>query len=588
MTPIRRLLPYFKPGWPYVLLSLIQIAMVSLLGLAAPLIIGWVIDRVLTEGNWNWLAPGALAIVGVAVLIGVLRFSMRWCMELVTQRVIADLRARLYQHLQHLSFGFFDKAKTGELMSRVTADVDTLRQAFGWALVNGLMNFLGAIFAIGAMFVLDWKLALVSLFYLPLLLHAMRSFSKRMVPAWMGIQNQTATLSATIQENVAGVRVVRAFARETEETERFRKENDEFQSRNLNAIRTMAFWNNYMNFLTALGAVAILWYGGIRVMNDLMTVGTLIAFNTYIMNLTGPIRMIGFVIAMWSRAGAGAQRIFEILDTKSDVQERPGALVMAKAKGKVVLEDVSFSYDGKNPVLEHVSIAANPGERVAILGMTGSGKSSVINLIPRFYDPTAGRVMVDDVDIRDVTLDSLRQNIGMVMQESFLFSTTLKENIAYGRPNAKMEEITAAAKAAQIHEFIMTLPDKYETMVGERGVGLSGGQKQRVAIARALLMNTPILIMDESTSAVDVKTEHLIQDAMDRVMEGRTSFVIAQRLSTIMNADKVVVLDNGRVAEEGTHAELLAGGGIYRKIYDLQLKPAEEARLERMKGGRSA
>lgn len=588
MKSVRRLWPYFKRGWPLVTLSLVQIGTVSLLGLATPLIIRWVVDRVLEQGNWNWLAPGALAIVGVSLLSGVLRFSMRWCMELVTQRVIADLRAQLYEHIQRLSFGFFDKAQTGELMSRVTADVDTLRQAFGWALVNGMMHLLGATFTIVAMFVLDWQMALAALFYLPLLIHAVRAFSKRMGPASTAIQVQTATLSAAIQENVAGVRVVRAFAREPEEIEKFHLENDEFQRVNLHAIRTMSFWNNYMNFLTALGAVSILWYGGFRVMNGVMTVGTLIAFNTYVMNLTGPIRMVGFMIATWSRAAAGAERIFELLDTKSDVQERPNAKELGRVRGEVLLEDLSFSYDGQTSILEGVTISAAPGERVAILGMTGSGKSTLVNLIPRFYDPTVGRVLIDGLDIREVTLDSLRQNIGMVMQETFLFSTTLKENIAYGRPHAKMEEITAAAKAAQIHDFIMSLPDKYETMVGERGVGLSGGQKQRIAIARALLLNSPILIMDESTSAVDVQTEHLIQEAMDRVMEGRTSFVIAQRLSTIMNADKVVVLDGGQVAEEGAHAQLLAQDGLYRTIYDLQLKPAEEARLERLKGGRTA
>jgi ABC-type multidrug transport system fused ATPase/permease subunit len=588
LKAILRLWPYFRRGWPYVLLSLIQIVVVALLSLAAPLIIRWVVDHVLAEGNWRYLAPGALAIVGVALLAGVLRFSMRWCMEMVTQRMIADLRARLYEHLQQLSFGFYDKARTGELMSRVTADVDTLRQAFGWALVNGLMHFGGATFTIAAMFVLDWQMALVGLLYLPFLIRAMGRFSKEMTPAWLGVQDQTAMLSAVIQENVSGIRVVRAFAREKEEIAKFRQENDRFQLLNLDAIRTMAYWNNYMNFLTAVGAVAILWYGGLRVMDGLMTVGTLIAFNTYVMNLVNPIRMVGFMIAIWSRAGAGAQRIFELLDTRSEVEEKPDARPLGRARGEVRLENLSFAYAGGGTVLDGVTMHARPGERIAILGMTGSGKSTVINLIPRFYDPTEGQVLIDGHDIRELTLDSLRKNIAMVMQESFLFSTTLRENIAYGRPGARMEEIIAAAEAAQIHDFIMSLPDRYETVVGERGVGLSGGQKQRVAIARALLMDAPILIMDESTSAVDVRTEHLIQEAMDRVMVGRTSFIIAQRLSTIMNADRVVVLDEGRVAEEGTHEQLIARGGLYGKIYDLQLKPAEEARLERLKGGRTA
>lgn len=583
MRIVRRLWPHYRPGWHLVALSLLQVALAAGLGILSPQIIRWVIDRVLTEGQWHWLVPGAIAVVGVAIMQGVLRFGQRYTMELVSQRVTYEIRNRLYQHLQSLSFGFYDRAQTGELMSRVTADVEALRQFLGMGVVNGFMNF-GTVFGIiVTMLLMDWRLALVTLVFLPPLAHAISKFSALGRVAWMDIQKQTAHLSTAIQENIAGVRVVRAFAREADEVMKFQVANARFFDINLAQIRLTSFWSNYMNFLTVIGAVAVLWYGGRRTMAGEISVGTLVAFNTYVANLINPVRMLGWIVGMSTRAGAGARRIFELLDTKSDVQDRPDARTMGRVTGHVTFEDVSFGYDGQNRVLEGITLDVAPGRRVAVLGMTGSGKSSLINLVPRFYDPTQGRVLVDGTDIRDVTLESLRHNIGIVLQETFLFSTTLRENIAYGKPGATLEQIQAAAKAAQIHDFIMSLPDQYETIVGERGVGLSGGQKQRVAIARAFLMDSPILIMDESTSAVDVQTEHLIQQAMDQVMVGRTSFIIASRLSTVMNADVALVLENGRIAEMGTHQELIEHAGLYRRIYELQLKPAEEYRAA-MKG----
>lgn len=579
MKILVRLWPYFRPGWHLVLLSLVQIGLTSALGIASPQVIRFVVDRVISEENWAWLAPGAAAVVVVALIQGLLRFGQRYTMELVSQRVIYELRSKLYQHLQSLSFGFYDKAQTGELMSRVTADVEALRHALGMGAVNGIMNMGALLFTIAAMFLMEWRLALLALVFLPALMHAALAFSGRARPNFARIQAQTARLSAQIQENIAGVRVVRSFAQEEAETERFLKENRKFFDANLHSIRVNSFWTNYMKFLTAIGAVSVLWFGGRMAVTGEITVGTLIAFNAYVLNIMNPVQFMGMLVAIFSRAGAASHRIFEILDTRSDVQERPDAVEMGKVAGRVTFADVSFSYEGGGDrVLRNVSLEVQPGQRVAILGLTGSGKSSLINLLPRFYDPTSGRVLIDGTDIREATLDSLRRNIAVVLQETFLFSTTIKENIAYGRPGATMEEITAAAKAAQIHDFVMSLPDQYETVVGERGVGLSGGQKQRVAIARALLLGSPILIMDESTSAVDVQTEQLIQEAMDRVVQGRTSFIIASRLSTVMNADLVVVLDQGRIAEAGTHEELIEREGLYRRIYELQLKPAEEYR----------
>lgn len=581
MRILRRFLPYYRSGWHLVALSIFQIALAAALGVAQPQVIRLMVDHVLTAGEWKWLLPGSVAVVGLSLVQGVLRFGQRFTMESVSQKVIYDVRSQLYEKLQSLSFGFYDRAQTGELMSRVTADVEAVRQAAGMGIVNGSMHFGTILFTIATMLYMDWRLALVSLVFLPFLMHAANRFARGSRSAWNDVQKQTATLSASIQESISGIRVVRAFAREEVEVAKFRKENDAFQFHNVRAIRLMSFWTNYMNFLTAFGAVVVLWYGGRRVMAGDISIGSLVAFNTYLANLLNPVRMLGNVLAMFTRAGAGLQRIFELMDTRSDVREKPGARELGRLTGRVELRDVSFSYESGEKVLDHISLDVLPGQRVAVLGMTGSGKSSLIHLIPRFYDPTSGVVAVDDTDVRDVTLESLRRNIAMVLQETFLFSTTLKENIAYGKPGATMDEIIAAAKAAQIHDFIMSLPDQYETVVGERGVGLSGGQKQRVAIARALLMDSPLLILDESTSAIDVQTEHLIQAAMDRVMQNRTAFVIASRLSTVMNADMVVVLDHGRIAAIGTHEELIQQEGLYRTIYDLQLKPAEEYRQQK-------
>ncbi|HWI50797.1 MAG TPA: ABC transporter ATP-binding protein [Symbiobacteriaceae bacterium] len=578
MRILRRLWAYYRSGWHLVALSFLQIGLASFLGVLSPRIVGWMVDTVLTDGQWQWLIPGAVAVVTLALIQGVLRYGQRYVMESVSQRVIFEVRSDLYRKLQSLSFGFYDKAQTGELMSRVTADVEAVRQAAGMGIVNGTMHFATVVGIVISMLSMDWRLALVSLAFLPLLVLALRHFTGLSQSAWKEVQVRTASLSTAIQENLSGVRVIRAFGREQDEVVKFELENNRFQESNLRAIRLMSFWTNLMNFLAALGGIAVLWYGGHRVMGGYISVGTLIAFNAYVANLLNPIRMIGNIVGMFTRASAGLVRIFDLMDTKNDVEEKPGAPAMGRVTGEVLFEDVSFSYQGSEQVLEGISLRVTPGMRVAILGMTGSGKSSLINLVPRFYDPTGGRVLVDGTDIRDVTIESLRQNIGIVLQETFLFSTTLKENIAYGKPQATMPEISAAARAAQIHEFIDGLPDKYETVVGERGVGLSGGQKQRIAIARALLMDTPILILDESTSAVDIQTERLIQTAMDRVMQNRTSFVIASRMTTVMNADLVVVLENGRIAETGKHADLIRKDGLYKTIYELQLKPAEEDR----------
>ncbi|HEY8346188.1 MAG TPA: ABC transporter ATP-binding protein [Symbiobacteriaceae bacterium] len=572
MSVLRRLWPYYRPGWPMALLSLLLVLLGVCLGLMQPQIIRWVVDLVLQQGAWDWLLPGAAAVVLAAVLQGACRYGQRYTMELVAQQVIYALRSELYRHLQSLSFRFYDRVQTGELISRVTADVDTLRQAASVGMVNGLMNLLTIGGIVVAMLLMDWRLALVSLLFLPPMVMAVFYYATRSRATWSQVQQETARLTAAVQENLAGVRVVRAFAQEEAQVERFEQVNRAFREANLRAVRLNSFWTTTINFLAALGSVIVLWYGGHRAIEGAISLGTLVAFNTYLANLIHPVRMMGWITSMMARARAGLQRIFELLDTRPEVQEKPGAVAVGRLSGHVVLEDVSFSYDGVHKVLDHVSLEILPGQRVAILGLTGSGKSSLVQLLPRFYDPDAGRVLIDGMDVRDMTLESLRRNIAVVPQEPFLFSTTLRENIAYGRPDATMAEVVAAAKAAQIHEFIESLPDGYETVVGERGVDLSGGQKQRVAIARALLMDSPILILDEFTSAVDVQTEAAIRRALQRLMAGRTCLIIASRLSTVQEADLVVVMDRGRIVQQGTPAELSRQEGLYREICRLQLQ----------------
>lgn len=576
MKILWRLLRYQRPFWHLVLLSLVLIFVVSALGLVTPWILKWVVDEGLSRGNYQLLFPAAAAIVLVAVLRGFLTFVQRFSIQYTSQRIIYDLRNELYRHLQQLSFGFYDKAQTGQLMSRLTADVEVLNQFLGMGFVqltSNLFTFLGVV---AVLFRLDWRLTLVSMATMPFLFYAVYQMARKVRPMFYQVQQQMAVLTATLQENVTGMRVVKAFAREEHEVAKFERDSREYMRRNVMAARLQAFYVPFMNFLTAASTALIIWYGGWEVVRGRLSIGTLIAFNTYLTQLIMPVRMLGLFVSLTERAIASSQRIFELLDTQAEVRDAPNARPLPLIRGHVRFEKVSFSYDGKVPVLDEIDLEVQPGQTIAILGPTGSGKSSLINLIPRFYEVTAGRVLIDGYDVREVTLDSLRRQIGVVTQETFLFSASLRDNIAYGRPEASLEEVIKAAKAAHIHDFIMSLPRKYDTVIGERGVGLSGGQKQRVAIARALLMDARILLLDESTSSVDAETEFKIQEAFNELLRQRTSFIIAQRLSTVRNADRIIVLDRGRIVEEGTHEELLARGGMYYQIYQLQLKGQEE------------
>lgn len=581
METIRRLLRFVRPYWHLVLGAMILGLAISGVGLFQPMIMKWIIDGILTTRRFGLLAYGALAILGAAAIRGILVFLQRYMMAYSGQKIVYDIRNILYRHLQQLSFSFYDIAQTGQLMSRVTADVETLRQF----LSNGLVRMSSALFSFLATLVLmlsmDYRLTFVSLIPVIPLTYLVCIYGGRVRPMFWQIQQKLAVLTATLQENITGQRVVKAFGRKAYEISKFERDNEELLRQNVNTIRLSASYESGMQLLSELSLALIIWFGGREVIAGRVSLGSLVAFNALVMQVIGPVRMLGNLVSLVQRATASGQRIFEILDTRADVTDRPGARPMPPIKGHIVFDNVSFAYEGSRQVLSDISLEVRPGETVAVLGGTGSGKSTLINLIPRFYDPTSGRILIDGIDIRDVTLESLRRQIGIVTQETFLFSASLRENIAYGKPEATMEEIIAAAKAAHIHDFIISLPDGYETPIGERGVGLSGGQKQRVAIARALLMDAKILILDESTSSVDVETEFQIQQEFNRLLRDRTAFIIAQRLSTIRNADIIIILQDGKIADRGTHEELLERSEIYRAIYDMQFRRQEKELVAR-------
>jgi len=583
---LRRLLKFAAPYWPRYLVAAALVFAISGLNLLEPVVIKWVIDEILESKNYALLLYGALAILGVAIIRGVLQYFQRFSMSWAGQKVVFDIRNTLYRHLQQLSFSFYDQAQTGQIMSRVTSDVETAQRFLSNGLVQIISIFVTFTATLFIMLSHHAKLTFMAMIPVPLLAWRVQVYSTKVRPMFWDIQQQIAVLTARLQENITGQRVVKAFARKDYEMEIFERDNMALLKRNVKAERLSGVNWALMRLLTEISLGIILWYGGWQVISGHITYGTLVAFNMWLGQLLGPIRRLGFWVSLVQRTIASGERIFEILDTKAEVEDKPGAKPMPPVEGRVTFEGVSFSYDGEHMVLDGINLDVKPGQTIAVLGGTGSGKSTLINLIPRFYDVTKGRILIDGVDIRDVTLESLRRQIGIVTQETFLFSASLRDNIAYGKPEAADKEVMAAAKAAHIHDFIVSLPQGYDSVIGERGVGLSGGQKQRVAIARALLMDARILLLDESTSSVDVETEMRIQEAFSRLLEDRTAFVIAQRLSTVRNADWIIVLDKGRLAEQGTHEELLKKGGIYTSIYNLQFRPQElqlndsRARLE--------
>jgi ATP-binding cassette subfamily B protein len=518
------------------------------------------------------LINAALIIVVFAVVRGIFSFVQAYMAEKTSQGIAFDLRNAIFERVQRLSFSYYDRNQTGQLMIRATDDVEKVRLFIAQGLVLTAQAFLLLVGALGILFFTNWKLTLVIIPLLPLAMILFMVFGKVSQPLFAVVQRRLSALNTILQENMAGMKVVKAFTREPYETERFDSAATSLMEQQLKVSRTFAFLFPMIFLLIQVGQAAILYFGGKQILGGTLNLGEYQKFSLYLLYVFFPLGQLGFIISLMAQASTSAGRIFEILDAQSEIADKPGASVLPAIQGRLEFKDVTFRYFGSSdPVLRGVSFVAEPGQTVALLGATGSGKSTIINLIPRFYDASEGAVLIDGVDIRDVTLDSLRSQIGIVLQETNLFSGSIRDNIAFGRPDASREQVEAAAKAASAHDFIMSFPQGYETPVGERGTTLSGGQKQRIAIARALLLDPRLLILDDSTSSVDLMTEYRIQQALDNLMKGRTSFVIAQRISTVLNADQILVLDKGRIVARGKHEELMETSPIYAEIYTSQL-----------------
>ncbi len=564
---------YLRPYKRIAAGAYLSILVISGLNMTLPQLVRFIIDQGISQGNIAVLNWSVVALLVLVLVRGVLSYFQGKWVETGSQNVAADLRAELHKKLTVLSFAFHDRSHAGDILSRAMADVDRIRFLTGratWRVVDGTLAML--ITAI-ILLTMNPKLALLAIIAMPLLIIRSVDFGFKFRPLSVKIQAQLSTLTTRIEQSLRGARVVKAFAREGDEIARFEQENETWYNLSAQSARLQASGSSMLQLIANLASVLILWYGGSMVMRGELTLGELVAFTTYLAQLLNPVRFLGMIIPAIAMAGASAERIFEILDTVPEVQEAPDASVLPPFKGHVRFENVSFSYGRAKEVLKNINLEVLPGQIIALVGQTGSGKTTLINMIPRFYDATEGRITIDGTDIRGVTLHSLRSQIGIVLQETTLFAASIRENIAFGIDGAREEDIQAAARSAQAHDFILATAEGYDTLVGERGITLSGGQKQRLAIARALLTNPALLVLDDATSSVDAETEGEIQHALDRLMRERTTFVIAHRLSTVMRADMILVLDKGRVAARGTHAELLKSSPLYAEIYRRQLKP---------------
>ena len=577
MKNLLRIQEFLRPYLLQVILAMFILILVTAANLVIPEIIRQVIDIGLIGGERRFLLNAALIVLGIGLLIVVLDFSNRYLSSWISFRITYDLRNRLYDHIQHLSFSYHDHIQTGQLINRCIEDVRSLQQFTGTGVIELIRITLLLVGVIFLLFFDNPRLAAIALIPMIPLFFLTTSFGRRVRGLFYDVDKAMGDLSTRLQENVSGVQVVRAFAREPYEVRRFNQKNRQLYESRLTVIQQ---WSRVMptsHFLIAMSTVLILWFGGNMVLRGEMTLGEVVAFNSYLLLMAEPARQLVMLVNTAGEASAGIQRIFEILEQEPEIKSPDNDLPLGTLSGRIVFKDVCFRYKGEKSVaLEDINLVVEPNQVVALIGPTGSGKTSLVNLIPRFYDVGEGAVLVDGIDVRKVDLQSLRRQIGIVLQTSVLFSDTIQANIAYGNPDASLEEVVEAAKAAQAHHFILEMTDGYETEVGERGVTLSGGQRQRVAIARALLLDPRILILDDSTSSVDTQTERLIQKALNRLMEGRTTFIIAQRLSSVRRADLILVMDQGRIVERGTHDDLLTEDGLYREIYELQLRGQEE------------
>lgn len=575
-----RIILLLKPHRLKTVFAVLSLLLATGFSLVVPSMLAYVVDVGVQSGHVDQLLLASGAIIVASSLRGFFAYEQGYLGQALSSLVAYDLRDMVYSHLQTLSFSYHDQAETGQLMSRLTVDIEAVRNFIPMGLIRAAVGIVTFASVTIILMTMDWRLALVTMISIPLIGILAAQVMKKLRPMWVNVQNEVGALGTVMQESLSGMRVVKSFAREEFETEKYEVKNQEVRDLNLGALRLSA-WNQPLMILSLnLITVAVIWVGGAIVIGHHLSLGTLVAVITYVLLLASPVRTFGYVINWYMRALSSGIRVFGVLDEQPEIKDAPDAHVLENVKGHVQFDHVNFTYTVGSEVLHDINIDAQPGQIVALLGATGNGKSTILHLLPRFYDATSGRVTIDDWDVRDVTLLSLRRNIGLVLQDVFLFNATVGENIAYGVEHATQEQIIAAAKIARIHDFIMSLPDGYDTWVGERGVTLSGGQKQRVAIARTLLIDPAVLILDDATSSVDMETEYLIQQALDAVMHGRTTFVVASRLRTIKNADQILVIDDGRIVERGTHETLLAQNGLYRQVYDLQLRDQEEFEMQ--------
>ena len=572
MNNYKRLLLYAKPYSGRLMLAFLFTSVAAAGNLFVPWILKDVIDKVLMNKDIFLLNTIAVTIVIVFFIRGICFYAQTYLMSYVGQKVIIDIREAVYRKLQFLSLGYFEKRQTGTIMSYVTNDVGALQGSIIESATDFVTEMSILIGSLALMFNLHWKLSLLTLITMPLVAKAMDLFGKKLKRTSGIMQERAADITAVLQETISSVRVIKSFVREEYEIARFVKENyANFRAQMKNA-QVMATLTPVIELIAAIGVTFLIWYGGFEVINGNLTAGALIAFLVYATNLANPIKRLSRIYGNVQKAMAAAERVFSVLDEKTDIIEKENATELKAVIGKVDFKAVTFKYNENEVILKDINLEVKAGQMVAIVGPSGAGKTTIVNLLPRFYDPVAGNIYIDDVNIADVTLASLREKIGIVPQETVLFNGSIYDNILYGDLTATTEEVMAAAKAANAHDFIMQMADQYQTQIGERGLKLSGGQRQRIAIARAILKNPRILILDEATSALDTESEKLVQDALDKLMVGRTSFVIAHRLSTILQADMIIVMEKGQIVEQGSHEELLKLDGLYSGLYKLQFK----------------
>ena len=565
--------------------KLLVVAWISLLGaivlqLTIPWLFGEAVTHLVGDGDVEALIPMAIGILVLSALNGMFSYGQTYMAENVSARVSFDLRNDLLDKLQGLSFAFYDSHRTGELMSNLTYDVDSTRQFISFGLVRSLQLLLLMLGVTPLLLLVNWQLGLLSFAVIPIILFTTIKISRRLRLVWLSVRQRMSEMTIVLQEALVGMRLVKAFGAEEYEKQRFKAHAYEVSEETYAADRLRIANSSFLTFMYTIATGAILWFGGRQVIDAQLDPGELTKFLMYLGLLIMPVRMLGMAVNTFSRAISSGEKIFELIDYQSPVENDKSANIIENPKGIVKFSNVSFSYNKFAPALIDIDFEVAVGQKIALLGAPGSGKTTLVNMLPRFYDPTEGTVTLDGRDLRDITLDSLRRNVGIVFQDVFLFHTTIRENIAYGNSGVTMEKIENAAKMACLHDFIISQPAGYETIVGERGVTLSGGQRQRLSIARTLLLNPKILVLDDSTSSVDVESEHLIKMALKTVMEDRTTFIIAHRVSSVQDADLILVMDEGRIIERGTHNELIATDGFYRKIYELQLVPNDEMFLE--------